>query len=65
VALAEDEISYCGSVEDVGPSTSWGDIGPPHTHTDVTCLSSSWTSWGDALNPSTSAPGLFTSWGGY
>jgi len=56
---------YCGSVGDVGSSTSWGDIGLPHTYTDVTCLSSSWTSWGDALNSSTSAPGLFTSWGGY
>jgi len=49
VTLAEDEIAYHKSVGDVGhstsipdpsmsvpsSSTSWGDIGPPHTYTNV------------------------------
>jgi hypothetical protein len=60
MTLAEDEIAYHKSVGDVGhstsipdpsmsvpsSSTSWGDIGPPHTYTNVIDSSLSWISWG-------------------
>jgi len=62
VALAEDGITYRRSVEDIGPSTSvpcpstsWDDIGLPHTYMDITDSSSS---WGNVPNPSTSALNL-------
>jgi len=65
VALAEDGITYRRRVEDIGPSTSvpcpstsWDDIGLPHTYMDITDSSSSWTSWGNVPNPSTSALNL-------
>ena len=73
--LAKDEIAYCESVEDVGPSTSipssstsdlgssmsWDDIGPSHTYMDITNTSSSWTSWCNAPGSSTSTLGPSTS----
>jgi hypothetical protein len=65
VALTEDGITYRRSVEDIGPSTSvscpstsWDDIGLPYTYMDITDSSSSWTSWGNVPNPSTSALNL-------
>jgi hypothetical protein len=68
VTLTEDEIIYCGNIRDVGsstsvpgssasvldPSISWGDISSPHTCMNVIDLSSSWMSWGDASDSSTS-----------
>jgi hypothetical protein len=75
VALTEDEIAYCESVEDVGPSTSvpgpftsvpgpstsWDDIVPPHTCMGIIDPPSRWMSWGDAPDLSTSALGPSTS----
>jgi len=57
VTLTKDMIAYRGSVRDAGPSTRWNDIAPSHTCMDITDLSSSWTSWGDAPDPSMSALG--------
>jgi hypothetical protein len=54
IALIEYEIAYRGGVEDVDSSTSWDDIGPPHTYMNITDLFSSWTSWGNDSSPSTS-----------
>jgi hypothetical protein len=76
MTLMKYEIAYHGSDEDAssftsisgpstsisGPSTSiLGHIGPPHTYMKVTYVSSSWTSWGDALDLFSSALGLSTS----
>ena len=69
MTLTEHEIAYHGSDRDASsctsipsPSTSiLGHIGPPHTYMKVTYLSSSWTSWGDALDLFSSALGLSTS----
>jgi hypothetical protein len=58
VTLAKDKIAYRGSVRDAGPSTRWNGIAPCHTCMGIIDLSSSWTSWGDAPDPSTSALGL-------
>jgi hypothetical protein len=60
VALVEDEIAYHKSIGDIGHSTSisdpsmsipssftsWGDIGFPHTYTNVIDSSLNWIGWG-------------------
>jgi len=79
MTLVKYEITYRESVGDLslsihvlglfmsvlGSSTSWGDIGPPHTYMNVTYPSSSRTIWGDAPNSSKSSLGPFMSWGSY
>jgi hypothetical protein len=49
----EYEIVFRRGIRDVGLSTSWDDIGHPYTYMDIIDLFSSWTSWGDDLDPST------------
>ena len=52
------------SMRILGPSICLGDIGSPHTYTDITDSFSNWTSWGDTLDTSKSAC-LSMSWGDY